>query len=160
MEPVKKILCAVDFEEHSTLVAEYAKAMAKAFGAQLVVTHVVKLNTGAGLAAGAEHELDSAPAPHMEVELRAAGEKNMGEFMRQRFQDGHTAGRVVLGDPAEQILAQARTHEADLIVMGTVGRKGLTGLLFGSVAQEVVRSAPVPVLTVRPETAAEGQAPG
>jgi nucleotide-binding universal stress UspA family protein len=56
--------------------------------------------------------------------------------------------QVVIGDPFRRITEAAR--EADAIVMATAGRTGLSHLLIGSVAEKVVRHAPVPVLTVRP----------
>jgi nucleotide-binding universal stress UspA family protein len=59
--------------------------------------------------------------------------------------------RVVSGDPAVEIVKAAGEEKADLIVMGTHGRKGLEYSLFGSVAAKVVRDAPIPVLTVNPD---------
>ncbi len=57
---------------------------------------------------------------------------------------------VVSGDPAEEIMRYAETEGVDLIVMGTHGRKGLERIIFGSVAEQVVKNAPVPVLVVNP----------
>ena len=57
------------------------------------------------------------------------------------------AHRVVIGVPLQQILTAAR--DADSIVMATMGRSGLVHALLGSVAEKVVRHAPIPVLTVR-----------
>ena len=54
------------------------------------------------------------------------------------------------GDAAEEILTRANDEGADLIVMGTHGRKGIDRILFGSVAEKVVKNASMPVLTVRP----------
>jgi nucleotide-binding universal stress UspA family protein len=59
--------------------------------------------------------------------------------------------RVELGDPATHILRVAKTLRPDLIVMGTHGRSGVERFWMGSVAEAVVRSSPVPVLTVRTE---------
>lgn len=56
------------------------------------------------------------------------------------------------GVPQEEIIDVAEEHGADMIVVGTVGRTGLDHLIVGSVAEEVVRNAPVPVVTVREET--------
>jgi nucleotide-binding universal stress UspA family protein len=56
---------------------------------------------------------------------------------------------VSVGDPRDVILEAAKGADADLIVMGTHGRRGLAHLLLGSVAEEIVRTAPCPVLTVR-----------
>ncbi|MBI1744205.1 universal stress protein [Candidatus Acetothermia bacterium] len=58
-------------------------------------------------------------------------------------------GLVEEGHPAETILRYAKENKIDLIVMGTHGRRGLNRILLGSVAEEVVRRSPVPVITVR-----------
>lgn len=63
--------------------------------------------------------------------------------------------RVLVGDPVAEILDLAKRESASLIVMGTTGRSGLRRLLLGSVAEEVVRRAPCPVLTLS-QTAAAG----
>jgi nucleotide-binding universal stress UspA family protein len=57
---------------------------------------------------------------------------------------------VTLGEPGEAILAEARRLGAGLIVMGTRGRKGWQHMMLGSVAERIVRTAPVPVLTLSP----------
>jgi nucleotide-binding universal stress UspA family protein len=64
--------------------------------------------------------------------------------------------RLAEGDPAEEILRAAEEEGADLIVMGTHGRGGLSRLLMGSVAEAVMRKALCPVLTVRGPIPAEG----
>jgi len=67
-------------------------------------------------------------------------------------------GTIVEGAPAQRIVEHADEIDCDLIVMGTHGRSGVDRLLLGSVAEHVVRSATVPVLTVRVETADESRA--
>ena len=57
--------------------------------------------------------------------------------------------RVMLGDPIEAIVEQARALACDLVVVGTHGRRGIERILLGSVAEGVVRTAPCPVLVVR-----------
>lgn len=59
---------------------------------------------------------------------------------------------IVDGIPEEEIVAFADREAIDLIVLGTAGRTGLDQLVLGSVAEEVVRSAPVPVVTVREDS--------
>jgi len=68
---------------------------------------------------------------------------------RLRGQGVAAACQVRRGRPAEQILAAARESHADLIAMATRGRTGVGRLLFGSVAEEVLRHAPVPVFMIR-----------
>ncbi len=67
--------------------------------------------------------------------------------------------QVATGQTAEVILEAARTWKADLIVMGTQGRQGLTRLVLGSVADPVVRGADIPVMTVRERREASEQSP-
>jgi nucleotide-binding universal stress UspA family protein len=64
-----------------------------------------------------------------------------------------TTGLVKLGRAADEILAAAAEIHADLVVMGTHGRRGLAHAVMGSVAERVVRASPVPVLTVRTRSA-------
>ena len=58
---------------------------------------------------------------------------------------------VDTGVPFLEVIRYAREHDIDLIVLGTHGRTGLVHMLMGSVAEKIVRKAPCPVLTVRPE---------
>jgi nucleotide-binding universal stress UspA family protein len=58
---------------------------------------------------------------------------------------------VVEGSPKVEIIPYARTHEIDVIVLATHGRTDLAHVLIGSIAESVVRTAPCPVLNVRPE---------
>jgi nucleotide-binding universal stress UspA family protein len=61
----------------------------------------------------------------------------------------------VAGDASEQILSYVEDQKIDLIIMGTHGRKGMDKIIFGSVAERVVKSSPVPVLVVNPFKIAE-----
>ncbi len=70
------------------------------------------------------------------------------DLMPDSFQGAWEAD-VATGSPAETIVRIAQERGADLIVMGTQGRTGLSHVLLGSVAEKVVRLAPCPVLTVR-----------
>ena len=57
---------------------------------------------------------------------------------------------IVSGDPASKILETIESEDIDMVVLGTHGRKGLEHAIFGSVAENVVKKSPVPVLTVNP----------
>ncbi len=146
MRPVKKILCAVDLLDHGVQVAKAAIATAKAFDAELVI-----LNVAVGMPTGSmSYELEPTHIAAVDAESRAAAEKSMHGFMEQHFKGIQATSMIEVGSPAERILACAEESGADMIVMGTMGRKGLPLLIFGSVAEEVVKSSPVPVLTLRP----------
>ncbi len=148
MRPVKKILCAIDFFEYSPLVAEYARAAALAFGAELFVLHAVAPIPPGG--AGSDFDIPPSQLRTMEDDFWASADNRMKEFIEKNFQGLTVKGVVVIGDPAGQILAQAEEIGADMVIMGTRGHKGLDRLFFGSVATKVVKSSPVPVLTIRP----------
>jgi len=60
--------------------------------------------------------------------------------------------RVLSSDPAQEILKTIDSEGIDLVIMGTHGRKGLEHVFFGSVAENVVKKSPVPVLTINPYT--------
>jgi len=78
--------------------------------------------------------------------------------IRERYPN--VDGVLAHGEPWKEILNAAKTHKADLIVMGTHGRRGLSRVFLGSVAERVVRLSPVPVLTVSGRHAAEKKEEG
>ncbi|TMB48311.1 MAG: universal stress protein [Deltaproteobacteria bacterium] len=99
------------------------------------------------------HGGEQAHATRVGAPAAVGGHVRVGEVVgddapRKGARAPRTRCRVVLGDPLQRILAAAR--DADSIVIATAGRTGLSHLLIGSVAEKVVRHAPVPVLTIRP----------
>ena len=83
-------------------------------------------------------------------EIVTGAEQGMADFVEENFKGVEAEGRVVVGYAAEEILKTAVKENCDLIVMGTHGRKGIDRILFGSVAEKVVKRSSVPVLTIRP----------
>jgi len=137
--PIHTILHPTDFSEQSRPAFDLACSLARDYGATLVVAHVapppLALPTE-GVVLGPVFE-DTA-------ELRARLEQVRPADPRVAVRH-----RLTIGPPAEEILAAAEEEKADLIVMGTHGRGGLSRVLMGSVAEAVLRKAPCPVLTVR-----------
>lgn len=82
---------------------------------------------------------------------REATRKRMDEFLVEHFPEGSVSGLISEGNPAETIVRIAENKDMDIIVMGTHGRGGFNKLFFGSVANEVIRTADCPVLTIRPD---------
>ncbi|MDR2489557.1 MAG: universal stress protein [Desulfovibrio sp.] len=145
MKIIKKILCALDLSEHSVLVAEYAVAMAKAFNAEIVAVYVAPALT--------QYVGFHVPPSSIESfvgEIVSGAEKSMEDFVVENFRDVKATGRVVNGYASEEILGVAERVGADVVIMGTHGRKGIDRILFGSVAEKVVKNSVVPVMTVRP----------
>lgn len=148
MLAIKKILFPCDLTPHSSRILKYALALAEPFGSRICILHVVQdLRIWAGLY-----------MPHKNLgleqgEVVAHAQQSLTQFCLDIPAARENAEkRVVSGEPADEIITFVQKEGADLIVMGTHGRKGIEYSLFGSVAAKVVRLSPVPVLTVNPET--------
>jgi nucleotide-binding universal stress UspA family protein len=145
MELFKKILFPVDLSEVSPKIAPYVGEMAARCDAEIHLLFVARI---------LQH-FTSIYVPHpsvskFEAEIIEGAEKKLQEFVQETFPEGSCRAQVVLGDAAEEILNYAKTEEIDLIIMGTHGRKGIERIIFGSVAERVVKKSPIPVLTVNP----------
>lgn len=145
MVTIKKIVCALDLSDLCSRVVEYAVTMAKTFGADITVVYVTpSLHQYTAL------EIQPKAIEMFVGELSAGAEKNMEKAMEEHFAGVKAEARVVPGNPAEEIINTAESVNADLIVMGTHGRKGVKLIVFGSVAEKVVKNSKIPVLTVHP----------
>jgi len=152
MEEIKKILFPVDLSEASPKIAPRVLMMGRAFQAEVHLLFVVR-------------KLDHftsiyVPYPsieNFEEELVKGGETKMEEFSSLYFKGYETyKTKVMLGDPADGILSYVEAEKIDLIIMGTHGRKGLERIIFGSVAERVIKLSPVPVMSVNPFRKVEG----
>ncbi len=136
----RKVLCPIDFSEHSLTALEVALKVVQQNDAALYLLNVAPMPAGA---AGFQPvPLD--PYPIVEKDRREQLEKLAREQIPAAVR---CETLVISGDPAERVLETARGVNADLIVMGTHGRKGFGHLVLGSVAERVVRESPIPVLT-------------
>lgn len=145
MPALKKILCAIDLSEQSESVAEYAVMLAKLADASIVAVYAAPTLTQYTGFHVPPNTIDNFVG-----EIVSGAEQSMKEFVARHFEGVSTRGVVVVGYAAEEILAVAEKEQVDLIVMGTRGRKGIDLILFGSVAEKVVKNAVCPVVTIRP----------
>lgn len=135
---VNHILVPTDFSAGATLAVDYACELAVALGSTLHLLNVESLTLA-----------DRALAPDtLEVLLRA-NHAALDELMGSRSHVRFGVPLVRTGDPREVTVEVAAALPADLIVMGTHGRGGVTRLVLGSVAEAVLRLAACPVLVVR-----------
>ena len=148
MKLFKSILCAVDFDESSAVVLHFAREIAQQSHSTLCVLHVTPLPPNAA-------EFSQIPMDPYPVWEKTA------QVELEKLTVAHLEGRGVAykietrsGEAADGILRQAQETDADLIVMATHGRKGVSHFLIGSVAERVIRRSPRPVLVVRPKEAA------
>lgn len=142
---LKRILVPTDFSETSTLALKYALPLAAEFGAELHVLHVLDLASEQYFAA----EMALVPSAAIAAEARTRAETEMAALLTREEVATYRAHLVTeQGAPFATIIRYARDHEIDLIVMGTHGRGAVAHLIIGSVAENVVRKAPCPVLTI------------
>jgi universal stress protein A len=164
----KHLLVPTDFSEPAHSALRYAIEEARLHQAKITLLHVlppdtqtdVHYVTGA-LAETAQEGFDSliSGSPLLsqpEVVRRDRSEEaltQLRDLVANAF-PGPSEVAVAMGHPADTIVRVAQERSADLIVMSTHGRTGLQHMLLGSVAEKVVRLAPCPVLTVKPQGAA------
>lgn len=139
------ILAATDFSEVSQPAVDEADRIAAACGAPLLLVHVYDVSAAA--------HLSHAPASVYKDYERAArnnAEQRLADLVvHSRSRGADAIGLLKEGLPDEGILAAAREKKADLIVMGTHGRRGASRLILGSIAARVIAGGSCPVLTVR-----------
>jgi nucleotide-binding universal stress UspA family protein len=135
---ISRILVATDFSPQASSALQWARSLAGAFGAELVLLHVINIF---GLAEFSH--VTGGPDPLLR--FREQAHKSMGA-LKVLIPDARTV--VHEGSPSHVIVDTALNLNCQMIVMGTHGRSRLVHLLLGSVAEYVVRSGSVPVLTV------------
>ena len=143
MLSIRTILYPADFSEQSGHAFQFACSLARDYRARLIVLHVLELPV---LTYSGVMTPPPPPLPSTE-ELDAVRE----QLHRIKPPDPAACVEYLLeqGDPATIVLEVAQERQCDLIGMGTHGRTGLGRLLMGSVAEQVVRQASCPVLTVK-----------
>jgi universal stress protein A len=143
----KKILCPVDFSDASRSALQVASELARRFDGEVTVFHAYPL-PGYTLPEGTV-----LPASGMLQELAEQTDALLERWKAEAIADGapRVSSDKSVGEPAAEIVAAAEDGNYDAIVVGTHGRTGLAHVLLGSVAERVVRRAPMPVVTVRPK---------
>jgi len=142
-----RILSPVDFHENSLAALEYAAQFARQYDATVYLLHVIptdELHL---------HREVYRPTEGGGADVRWAEKvsKEKLQEIAQQYLSGGIRHEILtrLGDAAKSILETAEEVGAELIVMATHGRTGIAHFFLGSVAEQVVREAPCPVLTIR-----------
>jgi nucleotide-binding universal stress UspA family protein len=147
MLPFKKILCPTDFSEPSYEAIKAAGELAYHFGSELHIVHVIAPVPIIPVPIGPEPSAFNVSL--YEQELDASSKRALEEVVNQlESKELKTRLIALRGDPADEIVRIADEENVDLIVIATRGRTGLDRLIFGSVAEKVVRLAKCAVLTV------------
>ena len=151
MQEITRVLTPVDFSENADKIVRAAAYVAGRFGARLYLVFVVQnFEDYSGFF------VPPVNLPNLEEELFESAQKRMDDFLAQHRSMIEEAGvseveaKVLTGDVGEEILGFAAEKGCNLIVMGTHGYKGLERIMFGSVADQVVKNSCCPVLTINP----------
>ncbi|HOQ61299.1 MAG TPA: universal stress protein [Vicinamibacterales bacterium] len=144
MLPFKRIVCPVDFSPASQHAVSEAVAIAKVFQAEILLVHVIPV-----LPAAPSDPNFVFQVPEYERALRADAERQLARLAAGVAEEGIAARTAVgHGDAGSEIVRLAKEDVADLIVIATHGMTGWRHVMFGSVAEKVVRLAGRPVLTI------------
>ena len=152
MLPYKKILCPTDFSEAAFAALKHAEELARHFAAELIVAHVIPPLPG-------PHSFPDPQAPFnfdvplFQQELAIKAEQMLKDLVSRHKVE--TRNLVTTGEAAPEILRIAQEEDVDLIVIASHGLTGWRRLVFGSVAEKVVRQATCPVLTIMAPPEAE-----
>lgn len=151
MHEIKTILTPIDFSENAAKIANAAIYIAGNFGAQLHFVFVVQdFEDYSGFMAPPVNMLN------LKEEIFESAQHQMEAFLeehKKEFTDKgipNVEGKVISGDIAEEIMNYGRSVNCELIIMGTHGYKGFEKIIFGSVADKVVKNACCPVMTINP----------
>jgi universal stress protein A len=140
--PIARILCPTDFSPAATRSLEIAASIAERYEATMIVLHVwsppIVAAFDAAIVPSPEDMAAYTESLHRKLDETIASIPRSRRFLEKM---------LVQGLPHDEILRIATREKCDLVVMGTHGRTGVAHLLLGSVAERVVRTSPVPVLT-------------
>ena len=145
MKEIRKILFPCDLTENSSKILPYVLSICDKYNSTIYLLHVVQDLQRWGK--------DYIPHPSMDKYQKEAEEgakKAMERFCEKSHFGGSIQKSITSGDPIDEILKTIDSEDIDLVIMGTHGRKGLEHVIFGSVAENVVKKSPVPVLSINP----------
>ncbi len=146
MVEIKKILFPCDLTENSPKILNYVLSVSEKYNSMIYLLHVIQdLH---------KWSVVFVPVPSLtafEKEAMEGAKKAMDRLCEENLQSfSNYERKIVPGDPALEILKAIESEDIDLVIMGTHGRKRLEHTIFGSVAENVVKKSPVPVLTINP----------
>jgi universal stress protein A len=143
---IARILVPTDFSAPSEKAVRYGVELARVFSSEIVLLHVLDTRVVDNI-----YHIHELSPERARAEMRRSAEKAMAALVAADWAEGvRIVTRFVEGLPPIAVKEVAEEVKADLVVMGTHGRTGITQLLYGSTAEGVVRGAPCPVLTVNP----------
>jgi universal stress protein A len=155
MNNVKKILAPTDLSKLSLAGLRYAFSLARSFGAEVIVYHVINRDEIMQFSEQLKRFANPVAIGQHTENLLEESQEALSHFLRDNMAEllpvMKVQTKVEIGLPYKNIVERARNDGADLIVMSTHGRTGFSHILLGSVTEKVVRTAPCPVVSIHPE---------
>ncbi|MGV7222722.1 MAG: universal stress protein [Nitrospinales bacterium] len=146
MKKFQKILFPIDFSEVSPEIVPYVISMADKLNAEVHIIFVVRQ-----LENCRSIFVSHGAVENFEMEIVLGAETKMDEFVKEFFKSIiRPKTKILIGDIVEEIIKYIKAKGIDLVIIGTHGRKGMDRIILGSIADRVIKSAPVPVLSVNP----------
>ncbi len=147
MVDIEKILFPCDLTENCMKILPYVLSASEKYNSKIYLFHVVeelpKWRSG--------FYIPHIPWDQYQEEALKGAEKALDRICKKQLQGCPNFQKMILsGDPAQEILKTIEREGIDLVIMGTHGRKGLEHVFWGSVAENVVKKSPAPVLTINP----------
>lgn len=161
MLPFRRILVTTDFSDTSLTAFPVAAEVAKHFDGELLVVHVLPVDTPTpwDIPPYADFGLASLPLPEYETQVRQEVERRLAQVVAKHAPAGTKVRTIVgRGDAASEVGRIAVAEKVDLIVLATHGWTGWRHLVFGSVAEKILRESPCPVLSIRQPAASKPSA--
>jgi nucleotide-binding universal stress UspA family protein len=151
MKKFNNILFPIDFSEVSSEIVPYVISLADKVNAEVHIIFVVRR-----LENCRSIFVSHAAVENFEMEIVLGAETKMDEFVEAFFNSTiRPKTKILIGDIIEEIIKYIKAKGIDLVIIGTHGRKGMDRIILGSIADRVIKSAPVPVLSVNPYGAPE-----
>ena len=140
---IKKILVPTDGSDSSMRAADFALKLAKHFMSEIIGIYVIDRII--------LEEISKVHERHeVEEEIKRKGRRCLNYIVKSAEREGLKASSILVeGQPHDQIVRHAESLGADIIIMGSKGRRGTNRILIGSVAERVIEYAPCPVLVIR-----------
>lgn len=147
MSLIKKILLPLDLVESNQTLVPWVQAMAGKFEAELHLVYVIQ-----DLGRYAQFYVPHANLDQLTEDMAEGAKKKLNDFMEQSLGGlPSVTTHVLIGNVAQEVVAQAKQLGVDLIIMGAHGRKGMEHAVFGSITERVIRDSKIPVLAVHPK---------
>ncbi len=151
MSEIDRILVPVDLERHTRKLVDFAVDIANKLDAEIVVFHGIQSKEGGAMADMGQLALAGVSGEQLQSTHADEAGKKLEEIASEiegRCKKCESA--LVTGDVVDEIVAYAQKHKADLIIIGSHGRRGLDHILLGSVAERVIKRSPCPTLIMNP----------